>query len=178
MRFIAYTQQYQKKCFDTWYLNGRPNIKRLLEIVPKDELGRIPSPIVARRWRENGMWDEWADSLDVKAIEKSDKVLVNKKAQMLIRHQESAEKLAVKALSYLEEEGFDSSASAVQAYFKATEEQRKTAGFSDLLERLDNMTNNDVEREIIEKLNRIRANDQIIEVDAIESGEENKDDTE
>jgi hypothetical protein len=34
------------------------------------------------------------------------------------------------------------------------------------LERLDKMTNNDVEKEIISKLNRIKENDQIIEIDS------------
>jgi hypothetical protein len=114
--------------------------------------------------------------MDAKAMILVDDALVNKKAEMLRRHQKDAETLAEKALSYLKTDGFDSSSAAVQAYFRATEEQRKTAGFSDLLEKLDKMSNNDVENEIISKFNRIKENDQIIELEAEGIGEE--DDTE
>jgi hypothetical protein len=100
--------------------------------------------------------------------------LINKKAQMLLRHQEDAIKLANKAHDYLLKEGFDSASAAVQAYFKATEEQRKTAGFSDLLERMEKMSNNEVERLIVEKFNRIKENDQIIEIESEDIGEENE----
>jgi hypothetical protein len=158
-----YPQTYIKKCFNSWYLGGRPNFPaRVKEIIPEFE-GRKPSTAQVHRWMVDGMWDAWADELDAKAMVLADDALVNKKAKMLIKHQEDAVKMAQKALDYLMVDGFDSSSAAVQAYFKSTEEQRKTAGFSDLLEKLDKMTNNEVEREIIEKLNRIRDNDQIIE---------------
>jgi len=170
----AYSQDYRKKCFDSWYLAGRPNMpEKIKQVIPPDEDGRIPSTAVLRRWIVDGMWDEWADTLDAKAIQISDTQLINKKAEMLIRHQEDAKVIAEEALSYLKEKGFDSANSAVSGYFKATEEQRKTAGFSDLLERLDKMCNNDVEQEIINKLRRIQENDQIVEVDAEDiSGED------
>ena len=160
-----YSQDYIKKCFDAWYLGGRPNapagIKR---VIPEDERGRKPSSRVILRWRLEGAWDAWADDLDAKAYEKDDKALVNLKAKMLREHQQKAAKVSDKALDYILAEGFDSAASAVQAFFKGLEEQRKTAGFSDLLEKLDKMTNNDVEKEIIALLNRASENDQVINI--------------
>ena len=69
-------------------------------------------------------------------------------------------------------QGFDSAASAVQGFFRGLEEQRKTAGFSDLLEKLDKMTNNDVEMEIIKLLNRASDNDQVVDVESEDVQEE------
>ena len=162
-----YDQNYIRQCFDAWYLSGRPQTpKDIKSIIPVYEpTGKKPSPSEIRRWVVEGAWDIWADELDARAMILLDDGLVNKKAEMLKRHQKDAETIALKALNHLKgSDGFDSSAAAVNAYFKATEEQRKTAGFSDLLERLDKMTNNDVEKEIISKLNRIKENDQIIEL--------------
>lgn len=140
--------------------------------------GQKPSKIQIRRWMYEGAWDEWADEMDARVEIKVSDALIDKKAQMLIKHQADAVELAQKALDHLKTDGFDSSSAAVNAYFKATEEQRKTAGFSDLLERLDKMTNNDVEREIIAMLNRGADNDQIIDSEAVIITEENKENEE
>jgi hypothetical protein len=177
---IVYDQNYIRQCFDIWYLNGRPTFPaKLRELVPVHEsTGRKPSKIQLRRWMIDGAWDMWADDLDARANAILDDDLVSKKADMLRQHQKDAEIIAKKALEAINDNGFDTSSAAVTAYFKATEEQRKTAGFSDLLEKLDKMTNNDVERAIIEKFNRIKENDQIIDVgeaediEQLESGEE------
>lgn len=164
-RFHSYSQNYMRQCFDAWYLAGRPSIPaRVREIIPENEDGRKPVPSLIGKWMIQGMWDERADELDARAMEKVDNKLVDKKAKILIKHQEAAAKIQVKALEKMLADGFDSSAAAVNAYFRATEEERKTQGFSDLLERLDKMTNNDVEREIREKLQRIKENNQMIEI--------------
>lgn len=164
---FLWDQEYQRRCFDAWYLNGRPNMPiRIREIIPPNNEGKKPTAAKIRAWLATGAWDMLADDLDVKVQEKSDQFLVNEKAKMLRRHQADAIKLADKAKDYLLSEGFDTASSASQTYFRATEEQRKTAGFSDLLERLDKMTNNDVEREIVALLSRSAENEQIIETEA------------
>jgi hypothetical protein len=162
-----FSQEYINKCFNQWYLSGRPVEPRLIrKILPEHESGRLPSVRHIKRWVIDGAWDIRADELDAKVHERNDIELVNTKAQMLKEHLEQAKQVTMEALSYITKEGFDSSSAAVSAFYKGLEEQRKTQGFSDLLERLDKMTNNDVEREIIEKLRRIQENDQIIETDA------------
>lgn len=176
-----FSQDYIKKCFDAWYLGGRPNApKDIKALIPDTETGKKPSTFTINKWRIQGAWDAWADDLDARAWEESNTSLVNKKAQMLRKHQEQAAQVSAKALDYLLHEGFDSASSAVQAFFKGLEEQRKTAGFSDLLEKLDKMTNNDVEREIIALLNRASENDQVIDTESedipeLEDGTEDAD---
>ena len=162
-----YSQDYIKKCFDAWYLGGRPNAPSDIKaLIPFTETGKKPSTAALNRWRIGGTWDAWADELDAQAYQKDDQLLINQKARMLREHQEQAQKVSTKALEFLMSEGFDSAASAVQAFFKGLEEQRKTAGFSDLLEKLEKMTNNDVEKEIIALLNRASENDQVIDVES------------
>lgn len=164
MTKIIYDQDYIKKCFNSWYLSGRPKTPvAIRRILPAHPSGRLPTNSTLNGWIIKGAWDMWADELDAKAYNLADEDLVNRKAQMLREHSENASKVAKKSLEYLMVEGFDSASSAVQAFFKAQEEQRKTEGFADLVERLDKMTNNQVEQEIIGLLNRASENDQVID---------------
>ena len=165
-----WTDEYKEKCFEVWYLNGRPKqsvrLKEMIQdITGPDEYGRIPSHHQINVWLGDGVWDMRADELDAKAIQIADDGLINQKAEILKRHQAQALKIQMKALEYLEQEGFDTAASAVNAYFKSTEEERKTQGFSDLLEKLESMSNNQVRDEIIALINRATENDQITDAD-------------
>lgn len=167
-----YSQDYQKIAFDTWYLNRRPDIQHLKELLPPDEYGKVPSTGQIRKWQTFGTWDIRADELDLKVTEKSDQFLISEKVKMLRVQQENASKLAEKALAQMLQDGFDSSSSAVQAYFRATEEMRKNAGFSDLLERLDKMTNRDVENQIVALLERASSNDQIVDAEDVQDADD------
>jgi hypothetical protein len=171
----SFSQDYRKKVFDVWYLNGRPDATKLRKLIPPTEEGKTPSVPVLRKWPIEGMWDIYADEMDSKVAVITDADLINKKAEMLRKHQDDAIKVASKALEYIIQEGFDTSAAAVNAYFRSTEEQRKTAGFSDLLEKLEKMTNNQVEQEIIALLNRAADNDQIVDAESEDVGEEKED---
>jgi hypothetical protein len=167
MAKTIYGQDYINKCFNTWYLSERPKTPQAIrKILPEHPSGRLPSFSVIERWVIAGAWDARADELDAAVLAKNDKQLINVKARMLKKHTEQAEKVTTKALDHLIDKGFDSSSAAVQAFYRGLEEQRKTQGFSDLLEKLDKMTNNDVEREIVALLNRASENDQVVEVEA------------
>lgn len=172
----SFSDSYKKQCFDAWYLAGRPSeISKVRSMLPPNEYGDVPSLSALNRWRSEMAWEMYADDLDSRAIQISDNNLIATKVAMLKQHQEDAATIAKKALETIKADGFDSSASAVTAYFRATEEQRKTAGFSDLLERLDKMTNNDVEAEIRALLSRASANDQIVDAGVVDSVMESED---
>jgi hypothetical protein len=163
-----YTQDYINKCFNSWYLSPERSStpSAIRKILPEHPSGRLPSFSQIERWMIAGAWNARADELDAAVLAKNDKVLINTKAQMLRKHTKQAEDVTSKALDYILKEGFDNASSAVQAFYRGLEEQRKTQGFSDLLEKLDKMTNNDVEREIVALLNRASENDQVVEVEA------------
>lgn len=166
-RPAVYSQEYINSCFNEWYLHGRPsNPGSIRRILPEHETGRLPSVMQIKRWMVAGAWDIRADELDVKVAEKNDIMLINAKAKMLREQLKLVEKVTKKSYDYLMVDGFDSSSAATKAFFDGLQEQRKIEGFSDLLERLDKMTNNDVEKAIIDMLNRAADNDQIIDSDA------------
>lgn len=159
-RARIWSLEYQRRCFDAWYLNDRPEQPiRIREIIPANEEGKKPTTQAIRSWMTD--WYFLADELDLRVEEKANKSLVDKRVKILVRHQENSVKVQGKAMDYLMNEGFDSSASAVQALFRGMEEERKTEGFSDLLERLENMTNNQVRDQIINLINRATENNQI-----------------
>lgn len=161
-----YSDNYKKICFDAWVMNSRPTMDRLRELIPADNYDRKPNPAELRKWRKNLDWDMKADIVDAKVEEQSLDLLVQKKHELLKVQLEQVTKVSKKALDYLmaeEDGGFDSSASAVQAFYRGMEEQRKIAGFSDLLEKLESMTNNQVRDEIIALITRGADNNQIIE---------------
>ena len=167
-RTSIYDQNYIKKCFDAWYLAGRPNTPiGIRRVIPPHESGKTPSLVTIHKWVTQGAWDLWGDEMDARVADLSDENLVQQKVQMLRNHQEQAKKVSQKALNHILDMGFDSSSAAVNAFFKGLEEQRKTAGFSDLLEKLEKMTNNQVEQEIIALLNRASDNDQIIDANVV-----------
>jgi hypothetical protein len=163
-RTTKFSEDYQEKCFQVWYLAGRPTYaKRFQELIPEDEHGRKPTPVVIYRWQKDGTWDLRADELDAKAIQTSEESLVIEKAEILRRHQEAAKQVQIKALEYLMTEGFDTSAAAVNALFKGMDMERQAAQFADLLEKLDRMDNNQVRDKIIDLVNRAASNNQIVD---------------
>ncbi len=172
----TWTDEYERNCFDVWYLGGRTTHPiQIREMIPENPNGKKPSIPIIKNWL-HGSWFFRADELDAKVQLLADENLINEKVVLLKKHQKQAAQVEAKALEYLITEGFDSSASAVQALFRGMEEERKTLGFSDLLEKLDNMTNNQVRDTIINLINRATENNQIVEgsdaVAQIEDGEE------
>ena len=164
-RYYVYDQNYINKSFNTWYLAGRPSEPaKVRALLPEPPEGlKLPSLSTIERWMVSGAWEARADELDARVHEQTDLELINSKAKMLKEHLEQAKQVTMKALEYIRVDGFDSSSAAVNAFFKGLEEQRKTQGFSDLLEKLESMTNNQVRDEIISLINRATENDQIID---------------
>lgn len=171
----SYSDNYIEICFQTWYSAGRPAMPALIDIVPKDENGRKPTPNTVGDWRKILMWDVRADDLDARALQLADDALVVQKAEMLKRHAENAKKIADKALNFLvndDDGGFDSSSSAVNAYFRGVEEERTAKGISDLIVRMSRMNNEELKQEIIKRLKRGSENDQIIDTESIDIPED------
>lgn len=159
-----FSDDYKRICFDVWVMNGKPNMHRLHELIPVfEDNGKKPGIYELRNWRKEENWDFKSDIVDAEVEERSLDLIVQKKHELLKIQLEQVTIVAQKALDFLRVDGFDSSSSAVQAFYRGMEEQRKIAGFSDLLEKLESMTNNQVRDEIIALINRATENDQIIE---------------
>lgn len=145
------------------------------DILPEDEKGRKPNYPMISKWLKDLEWHERADELDARAMILVDEALVNQKAEMLKRQAMDAFAIANKAREFILDEGFDTAASAVNAYFKATEEERITRGMGDFIAKLSKMNDNEIQNEIIKLTNRAADSGQIV-LDA--ELEEVEDDTE
>lgn len=163
-KFAEYTEEYKQICFQTWYSAGRPSATtRIREIIPEDMYGRKPVTSMIDAWRKDMMWDFRADELDAKALAIVDDDLVMQKVEMLRRQAERARTISERAMESLLTDGFDSSASAVNAYFRGTEEERLTRGIGDMIVKMSKMSDADLKDEIIKRLQRAAENDQIID---------------
>lgn len=84
--FVVYSEEYKEKCFQAWFLAGRPSRPiQMLKVIPEDENNRKPNKLVLSAWRKECGWDLRADELFTMAIEKSNVGLINQKAEMLER---------------------------------------------------------------------------------------------
>lgn len=159
----AYNSQYIEQCFGVWYSSGQPSLNSgFAARLPKDEYGRLPSPGVLQKWMSKYQWIQRAAELDNRAIELRDNSLVIQKAELLRKQAMDAFRLADHAHQFLLSGTFDSSAAAVNAYFRSTEEIRKVVGLSDLLQRLGDMSDEEVQDEIKKRLARAAESNQII----------------
>jgi hypothetical protein len=172
---MAYTEDYKTSCKIAWYNAGRPKSKKdWMDATPEDVHGRKPNPVILRNWKSEMMWDFWADDMDSRAMQKVEVSIVARRAKMFEKHADAAAKWQDAAWKHIQEEGFDSSASAVQAYFKAVEAERTSLGISQLMVKMENMDDSQLKEEFIRLINRGSENDQIIDVDEIpEKKEEN-----
>lgn len=172
-KLTPYSPEFIEQCFITWYsLKERPvEYGVIAQILPVDEHGRKPSRSSVKKWfLENG-WGDRANELDSKAIEIVETTLIHKKAALLQKQAEDAFNLSQKAYQHLISGTFDSSAAAMNTYFKATEEIRNVVGLSDLLKRLGQMSDDEVQEEIKRRLTRASEAGQIIEMEETDSGD-------
>lgn len=175
LTFQGYTEDYKTACRLGWYEAGRPTLKAdWIEATPVDVHGRKPSINVLRKWKSEMKWDWWAEDMDSRAMTLVEDTIVARRAKMFEKHAEAAARWQEAAWKHIEEKGFDTSASAVQAYFKAVEAERTSLGISQLLVKMEDMDDNQLKEEFIRLVNRGSENDQIIDVDEIP---EKKEDT-
>lgn len=145
-KIVVYDEDYIKKVFVFWYETGRPTVKQLLEYenFPADQFGRKPVAKVVNAWINERGWREYADALDAQVETQINDELVAMKVAML-RHQASqAKAIKEKAVDFILENGFDSSASAVAGFKVASEIERLTIGLSKTIERLAEMSDDEV----------------------------------
>lgn len=178
-KVAQFSDDYIRIAFQFWYSNGCLSPKDVLKLdgFPTDELGRKPSDQTIRKWRDERDWKIRADELNAKAHLLADNDLVSAKARMLKKQADNAVKIQEKALDAMLTDGFDSSAAAVNAYFRATEEQRKAQGIGDLIERLSEMSDEKLQEKILQLSSRASGGDGVIDVAPVdtESGKDEKD---
>lgn len=158
---VPFDEDYKEKCFQAWFLAGCPGARTTLNVIPDTENGRRPSVATITNWMEVYQWKVRAADLNAQALAKTNDALVNTKAELLRLQFDNSIALAKKAYDQMLEKGFDNSNAAVQAYFRATSEQRTVMGLSELLQKVGNMTDDELQKKIAEYAERIGVEDPI-----------------
>lgn len=163
-KIIPYDENYVEQVFVFWYSSGRiPPAKLIgLDDFPKDQFGRAPVRQVVEAWLNERGWRERADVLDAQAETKISDELVARKVLMLRKQAAQAAAVRERAFDYIQNEGFDSSASAVAAFVKASELERITLGLSKMIEKLSGMRDD----EIMEKVKELSERAGMTTIDA------------
>jgi len=169
----AYSVSYIEQCFETWFSLGETtNFLLLQDRLPENSSGRKPSIALLRSMKESSGWVERADALNAKAIEKVEHQLIDQRADMLSRQAKDDYDIALKAREHILESGFDTSASAVSAYFKAVEDERIVRGVSEFMVKISKMPSEEIIKEAAKLLKR---NSEVIDLVAEEMAAEEVD---
>jgi len=161
-----FSDDYIEQCFQIWYSMGTPpSIQRLWEALPENAEGRKPGVALLRTIRDTYGWVERSDALNARAIAKVEEQLVNQKSEMLKRQAQSAFEIGEMAKEHLLRDGFDTSASAVNALKWAQEEERTVRGVSEMMIKISKMSPEELMQEAAKLLKR---NSEVIEGETLE----------
>lgn len=147
-----------------WYEAGCPSIRKFAEVMPEDELGRKPGLTNLSSWFDERGWWIRKDELDARAAVQMDDALVAQKVMMLKEQAATYREIRKKAAQHLLENPFDSSAAAVSALVKSSQEERVVRGIAKTIERLAELGDDELMREIRQLAERAG-------VDIIDAGE-------
>jgi len=170
---VAYSEHYKTVCKAFWYSLGRPDkMAQFAKDVPPDEFGRKVGYETLKAWRQEFLWDAWADSLDAEAEKVVEDELVNQRIIMLRKQSALGAELQIKAIEHLRSSGFDTSASAVSAIKLGVDIERTSKGISDRLVRLTKMTDEELSGEAQKLLERAMESGEIIDAAEVPNTEE------
>jgi hypothetical protein len=181
-----YPDDYKEACFFSWYSAGHPSVKqsntaKILRLLPEAPDGRKPNLTTVKRWMVDNDWYSRADDLDAQASLVLEREAVEKRVETLRKLAEYGEKLAAAGMSYIEKNPqpfADNVASAVRAIVSGSEMIFKYAGAADRLAAINQMSDKQIEREILALLGKEQDDDDEIEVESTEivSTESSEDD--
>lgn len=147
---LTYSDMYVEKVFYVWYSHGRPSRlpSDFPSLIPEDEHGRKPKIPLISKWKTERNWDLRADELDAKAMQIADDEVIKAKAEMLKRQAQIGLELQNKGMEHLRDDGFDTSASAVNAVVRGVDIERSSRGISEFLISMSKMTDADLKAEL------------------------------
>jgi hypothetical protein len=150
-----FDDNYIEQAFQQWYaLNQPSNMELQQEALPETPEGRKPGNALLRQYRDTYGWRERADGLNALAIQKADVAAVDNKARLIERQAMQTREIVDRAREKILEEGFDTTASAVKAYFTGIEQERLLVGISNMMVQVSKMTPEKLEARALELLRR------------------------
>lgn len=168
----VYGLSYKELVYSIWYTSNRPSIQRLSSMIPIDpENGDTPGSHTLILWYKNDAWVARADASDIELAKKTDRELIKVRMDMMKRHAKQARDIADKAFEYLQEQGYDSSASAVTAWVKSVEEEKKSTGMQIALTEVFALGDDDLKKKLDQLMGRL-SNVGEVTIKRIDDGED------
>jgi len=156
---IPYSDNYIEACFYAWYKNGRPRLtsangSHIMKVLPPSPDSRKPTIDTVRTWMTKFGWDMRADALDAELSRKLDMEAIEEKAELYREIASKGKDVMQMGYDYIKENKFDTSASAVRAVFGGAEMVAKFGTAADVLLSVGQMTDKQVEKEILRLLGK------------------------
>lgn len=135
-----FSEDYIESCFLTWFNNGRPQIGKLVTMLPRDDLGRTVAKDTLARWMRDRAWNERADDLDSEVSRSVEQIAVQQKVEMFQRHALVGGEMIDKGIQYLREHGLDKSADAIKMIIEGVRIEKSSIGIPQALMEVSSMS--------------------------------------
>lgn len=137
---VTYTEDYLETAFFTWYQAGCPSVQQLLDLLPKDQNGRLPSQRILYRWMNLHHWRERADVLDMEVQRKMEQQAIDERIAMLERQAGLARKLQNMGEEFFDNENALTQENvALNMILKGVELERNSVGIPEVIKEISTM---------------------------------------
>lgn len=162
-----YSDDYKEACFYAWYKDGRNKFSKeggayIQRIIPTAENGRKPQSTTIKKWYHEYGWEQRADALDAELSKRLDEEAIAERAKIYTEIAEKGKELLQKGYDYIQENNFDTSASAVRAIGLGAEMIAKFGNAADILLAIHDMSN----KQIISEISKILSQSDSDTIDA------------
>lgn len=149
-----YNSEYKEKIFLEWLNLGQPGGRVLQRHIPTDPLmANVPVIETLQRWIQEE-WMERADIINAQVKDELEGRIVKEKVEMLSRHAEIGKEVTDKALEYLRDNEFTTSANALRALVEGIRIEKESRGIPDALEKMQSTSDEKLAKEVYELLEK------------------------
>ena len=142
-----------------WFKMGCP-IPRIMEekkAIPIDEMGRVASEYSIQGWIKDEDWRSWGEGLNAEISVKIEDELLSDRIAIVREQLRQTKEVRNVAFESIKKGNFDTSASAVTAFFKASEAERGLMQLDKMIMDLEKKQTPDLQREFRELAERAGA---------------------
>lgn len=171
-----YSEMYKMTVRGIWYTHGCPSIRKLeeMKLIPADEQGRVASVNVIIHWFDDEQWTQWRDVMNAELSVQIEQRLMTERMKLVKEQLQQSGEIRKKAYKEIVDKGFDSSASAVRAFFDAMTEERGLMQIDKMIAELAQKDTSELQKEFRELAERAGATIVDGEIKTEEKGEENE----
>jgi prophage DNA circulation protein len=145
-----------------------------MKLIPLDERGRQAGATQIRHWIESE-WHQWRDAMNAELSTKTETELLNRKIEIIKEQLNQTRVVRNQAYAAIKDGKFDTSAAAVSAFFRASQEERGLMQIEKVIEDLAKLQTNDLQTQFRELAERAGATviDAEEKIEDQEAGENN-----